>query len=219
MTDKWGAKWVCGLGISIPAIVNALSPLAAQRNYIWLVVIRIIVGAFHGLVHSSLFSMYAKWFPTQERTTAIAATQFGGNIGAVFMSPIAGFLAGVEFGGGWPSIFYFSSLIHIIWLLMWWWFAHNSPDEDPNIDPEEHLYILQNINSNITIKVIETISGIVTNILSGTYGILFIEKIVGSVEENTNIPCRLRFNIGQNERNIWLLCFGDVCPHVFRSDF
>jgi ACS family sodium-dependent inorganic phosphate cotransporter-like MFS transporter 5 len=97
--------------------------------------------------------MYAKWFPTQERTIAIAATQFGGNIGAVFMSPMAGYLAKHGYAGGWPSIFYTSSLIHIIWLIPWLLFAYDSPADDKGISPDEHLYILQNTVSQ-TAKVI-----------------------------------------------------------------
>ena len=155
LTDRWGAKWICSFGIGIPAIVNALSPLAAENDFKWLIVIRIIIGGFHGLIHSSLFSMYAKWFPIHERTIAIAATQFGGNLGAVIMSPVSGYLAKVEFGGGWPNIFYLSSIIHIIWLLLWWYSAHDSPASDKSIDPEEHLYILQNTESNLEKVVID----------------------------------------------------------------
>lgn len=148
VSERWGAKWVCGLGIGIPAVANALSPIAAQYHQNWLIVIRIIIGAFHGLINASLFSLYAKWFPDGERTIAIAATQFGGNIGAVFMSPISGLLAKSGFLQGWPSIFYFSSIVHSIWLLMWWWTAHDSPADDKGINQEEHLYILQNTCSD-----------------------------------------------------------------------
>jgi len=131
----------------VPAIVNALSPLAAEANYIFLIVIRVIIGAFHGLVYPSLFSMYAKWFPKQERTAAFAAILFGGNIGAIIMSPLAGFLCERDFAGGWPLVFYVGSLIHIIWLIFWLLYAYDSPADNQNINPDEHLYILQNTDS------------------------------------------------------------------------
>ncbi len=130
----------------IPAIINALSPLAAETDIILLICSRIIIGMFHGLIFSSLFSMYAKWFPKEERTSAIAATLFGGNIGAIIISPLSGFLC--EYGpfGGWPSVFYIGSLIHIIWLIFWCLLVSDSPADHRNISPDEHLYILQNID-------------------------------------------------------------------------
>ncbi|CAG2110653.1 unnamed protein product [Medioppia subpectinata] len=147
LTDRWGAKWVCLAGLSVPGLVNAFTPFAADEHFGWLIVIRVIIGTFHGLVNSSLFSMYAKWFPTSERTIAIAATQLGGNIGAMFMAPMSGYLAKHGYAGGWPSVFYTSSAIHIVWIISWLFFAYDSPADCKNIDPDEHLYILQNTDS------------------------------------------------------------------------
>ncbi len=150
-TERFGAKWVFGLGIFIPAIANALTPLAANTNQWLMIVVRIIIGAFHGLVYSSAYCMYAQWFPKNERATALASTVFGGNIGAMITTLFAGFLSRAEFEmngwslGGWPMVFYVTSLFPVIWFALWCWLVFDTPGDDPRISADEKIYIWQNI--------------------------------------------------------------------------
>lgn len=44
VAEKFSAKHVFGVGALVNAICALLSPIAAQGSYIWLVVMRIIMG-------------------------------------------------------------------------------------------------------------------------------------------------------------------------------
>jgi nitrate/nitrite transporter NarK len=134
----------------IPAIFNALIPVAAKSHVSLIIIIRLIIGGFHGVVYSSLFSMYSKWFPKKEITLAITGTTFGGTFGAVLVSPVTGYLCRSSFLDGWPSAFYVTSVIHIIWFALWWRFVHSSPAEDPRISDKELNYISKNIFASNT---------------------------------------------------------------------
>jgi len=153
-TERFGARWVCGIGIFVPAIANALTPIAANTHESLIIIVRIIIGAFHGLIYSSLYSMYAQWFPKNERTTAIASTAFGGNIGSVITTPLAGYLSRLDYQigevqlGGWPMVFYLTSAIHLIWFALWCWLVYDTPEKDPHISTDEKIYIWQNIGYN-----------------------------------------------------------------------
>ena len=115
---RWGGKWVCCFGIMVPAIVNAFTPFASEYYVGLVIAIRIIMGAFHGLVFSALFSMFGHWIPTSERAIAISLTTFGGNIGAVVTLPVAAWLCKTTIFGGWPSTFYIFSFVHFIWFIL-----------------------------------------------------------------------------------------------------
>ena len=164
--ERWGGKWVCCFGIMIPAILNALTPLASEYHVGLVIAIRIIIGGFQGLVYSALVSMYSHWIPKKERATATALLFFGGIISAVVTLPISAWLCKSTIFGGWPSTFYIFSLIHLIWFVLWCWLAHDTPELDPRISYEEKAYIHDNTDTikhkvsfliftlvNVTVKV------------------------------------------------------------------
>ena len=154
--ERWGCRWVCAIGIMILATVNALTPLASEYHYGLVIAVRIIIDGFHGFIFSGLFSMYARWLPSDnnERAIAIALKTFGGNFGAVVSLPITGWLCNATILGGWPSTFYLFSLIHIIWFALWCWLVYDSPELDPRISCEEKAYIQKSIHTSTTPKVI-----------------------------------------------------------------
>lgn len=41
----------------------------------------------------AMYTMFAKWIPEQERSTALALLVVGGNVGVVLTMPLAGYLS------------------------------------------------------------------------------------------------------------------------------
>ena len=143
---------MCGLGVFVPAICNALIPVFADIHFSLVVVMRFLIGALHGIVYSSLFSMFAKWFPQNEKNLAIAGTTFTGNLGGVIVNPLAGALVNVDWIGGWPLVFYVTSFVHLIWFAFWVFCVSNTPEEDSNISDKELKYILVNNPNSKSMK-------------------------------------------------------------------
>ncbi|CAG2117364.1 unnamed protein product [Medioppia subpectinata] len=142
--DKFGAKWMTGLGVVLPALLNAFIPVLADIHYSLVILMRVLIGAFHGVIYACVFSLFAKWFPQSEKIVAISGTMFFGNFGGVVTLPIVGYLCKVQFLDGWPSAFYLTSIVNIVWFGFWCYLVHNSPEEDPNISEYELKYISSN---------------------------------------------------------------------------
>ena len=129
------------LGAFLPAICNALIPVFADIHYSLVVVMRVLIGGLHGLVYPSLFSLFAKWFPESEKNLAVGGTTVMGNMGGIITMPIAAYLIELDFLGGWPSVFYLFSLIHLIWFILFCYFVSNCPEDDNRISEKELKYI------------------------------------------------------------------------------
>ncbi len=147
VTERFGAKWLTAVAVFAPAILSALTPIAADYHYSLVIAIRVVMGGFHGCIYASLFALYANWFPKSERATAVAGLAFGGNLGSTIAFPLSGYLCENGFAGGWPSVFYVIALAHIPWLLLWVIFVDDSPLSSTRISAKELEYIKKNIES------------------------------------------------------------------------
>lgn len=146
---RWGPKWVTACGVSIPAIFHALTPVSATDSAIVVIIYRIIIGAFHGFIYSSLFAVYARWFPRHERSVPAALLACGGNLGLFISYPLSGELCKWP---GWDWAFYVTALLHVPWVLVWIFFVPNSPNEDSRISQEELAYITQHSDTGASPK-------------------------------------------------------------------
>jgi len=152
ITEKFGAKWLTATSIFCPAILSALTPIVADFNVYLLIAIRVLIGVFHGCTYASLFSLYANWFPSSERPSAIAGLAFGANFGNMVTFPVAGYLCEYGFAGGWPSVFYVIAIIHVPWLILWIIFVEDSPQKSNSsgiykVSDKELEYIKSKIES------------------------------------------------------------------------
>lgn len=64
----------------------------------------------------------------------------GNSLGTIVTMPLCGFLIAWV---GWPSVFYFSGGVAILWVLLWGLLMHDTPAQHPRISPQERDYILQ----------------------------------------------------------------------------
>jgi ACS family glucarate transporter-like MFS transporter len=53
---------------------------------------------------------------------------------------------------GWRSAFWFSAVIGVIAGAVWWWFARDTPEEDPKVSPSELSIIRQGITEDAAVK-------------------------------------------------------------------
>ena len=153
LSERFGAKWITASGVFVPAILASLTPWAADVHVGLVIAIRVLIGCFNGCVYASLFSLYSNWFPITERASAIGSLATAGNIGLVIVFPVAGYLIKSNFLGGWPSVFYVTTLIHIPWFLLWCYYVTNSPHESNKISQEELEYIQKSCASSSNSKV------------------------------------------------------------------
>lgn len=70
--------------------------------------------------------------------------------------PLSGYLASVEWMGGWPLAFYVFGALGIVWSVVWWLIVFDSPASHPRISNQEKEYIQaclgpENIQSKVKI--------------------------------------------------------------------
>ncbi|XP_064597743.1 sialin-like [Liolophura sinensis] len=147
LADKFGGKWLYGVGILTTSVLTIFTPLAARTSPYLLIGIRVLEGIAEGVTYPAMYSMWSKWAPKLEMSFLIALSNAGGPIGTILSFPISGLLCEYGFGGGWPSVFYIFGSIGCLWFVLWSLLAYNSPAVHPTISAEEKHYIQSSLGN------------------------------------------------------------------------
>jgi MFS family permease len=139
-TQYFGTKHVFGWSQLVTAICSLLIPTAASTHYTALVVLRCIQGFASGLTWPAMYSVVGHWIPPQERSRFMSSFQ-GFSIGIGLTYAICGFIIA---SFGWRQVFYTTGTVGVLWCIMWYFLAFNTPAEHPRITAEELQYIEDN---------------------------------------------------------------------------
>ncbi|XP_045116089.1 sialin-like isoform X1 [Portunus trituberculatus] len=144
VAEKFSAKHVFGVGALINAICAILSPIAAKGSYIWLIVIRIIMGIAGGVTLPGMHVLIAKWAPPQERSKIASGVYAGMTLGTLVCMPFSGFLAASL---DWSAVFYVQGGLSLLWYVLWLIFVYDSPAQHPRISRAEKKYIEESLGT------------------------------------------------------------------------
>jgi len=147
--QKYGGKWPLGFGLLITGIFTLLTPFAAQMGKEALIVCRIIQGLGEGVSMPSMHAMLAVWVPVEERSKLSAAVYAGMSLGTSLTMTLTGYIAHYL---GWPTVFYATGALAVIWFVFWAMLVHNSPSDHPRISADELDYITASLFDNSTCK-------------------------------------------------------------------
>ncbi|KAB0792954.1 hypothetical protein PPYR_12574 [Photinus pyralis] len=145
LAEIFGGKIVFGCGLLTTAIFTLLTPIAAQLNFTFFIIVRVIEGMGEGVTFPAMHAMLARWIPPLERSKFAAYVYAGANFGTILSLPISGWLCGLKFMGGWPLAFYVFGGLGIVWLVFWIFFIYDTPSSHPRICRQEQAYILASI--------------------------------------------------------------------------
>jgi MFS family permease len=134
----YGGRNIFTLGILLPSLLTALTPLAAG-SVNGLVALRICTGLFEGVSYPALQALMAQWVPAGERSLLMGVIWSGAFVGSALTLPIAGALCAS--GWGWRSAFYFYALFGVVVAVAFWLLTANRPEDHPRISPEERDFI------------------------------------------------------------------------------
>ncbi|XP_063845764.1 LOW QUALITY PROTEIN: sialin-like [Scylla paramamosain] len=144
VAEKFSAKHVFGVGALVNAVCAILSPIAAKGSYIWLVVIRIIMGIAGGVTLPGMHVLVAKWAPPQERSKIASGVYAGMTLGTLVCMPFSGFLAASL---DWSAVFYVQGGLSLLWYILWLIFVYDSPAQHPRISRAEKKYIEESLGT------------------------------------------------------------------------
>lgn len=137
LAEKFGGKYVLGLGILSTAIFTLLTPAAVQAGgSTALIILRFLMGLGEGTTYPALNALLSQWAPPSERSK-IGSLVFSGNtIGAMIGSALSGILMHYS-PLGWHSVFYVFGAFGVLWFIVWTLLCFSSPADHPFISEEE----------------------------------------------------------------------------------
>ncbi|KAF6205216.1 hypothetical protein GE061_019383 [Apolygus lucorum] len=135
---KFGGAKVYGIGVGCTALFTLITPPVVRVSVYLLVVLRIIEGIFEGVTYPCIHAVWAKWAPPSERSSMASLAFSGSYVGTVVALPLSGYLAETF---GWPSVFYVTGIVALVWLGIWWYFVYDIPDDDPRITDGEIKFL------------------------------------------------------------------------------
>ncbi|KAF5296498.1 hypothetical protein FQR65_LT01487 [Abscondita terminalis] len=143
LAEMFGGKIVFGCGLLTTAIFTLLTPIAAQVNFTFFIIVRVIEGM--GCDFPSNARNDSTLDPPLERSKFAAYVYAGANFGTIVSLPVSGWLCGLEFMGGWPMAFYVFGATGIVWLVFWILLIYDTPTSHPRICRQEQAFILASI--------------------------------------------------------------------------
>uniref|UniRef100_A0A0N4ZN04 MFS domain-containing protein n=1 Tax=Parastrongyloides trichosuri TaxID=131310 RepID=A0A0N4ZN04_PARTI len=138
-----GAKRSITVGVIIGITGTIIIPIQIYLypHFYVLIPIRFLMGFSQGFVIPASAQLIAKWFPIQEKSTAMALFTSGNQIGISVAMYVTATFCSFPLLGGWPLSFLMYAIIGIIFLFIWIPYASETPKESKCITAIELAYI------------------------------------------------------------------------------
>ncbi|KAL4708202.1 hypothetical protein ACJJTC_005344 [Scirpophaga incertulas] len=154
LVKKFGAKALVIMYCIVNSLMSIAIPTAARMGG-WQSVLacRIIQGVAQGIIISSIHSLITKWAPLEEKSRIGTFIYSGFLLGTAVQHIVSGYII---HNFGWPAIFYVNGILGIIWVILFFIFGANSPEESKWISENEKLYIQTSLNETGAVKTLKT---------------------------------------------------------------
>lgn len=136
--DKFGPLLVLGVAVGLWSIFCGFTALAS--GFYSMLILRVLFGMAEGPICSSANKMINGWFPRKQAATAMGLLSAGSPLGGAVAGPIVGYLA---LAFGWRPAFMIICAIGIVWMLIWFFVASDSPEKSRHVSQEERTLIAQ----------------------------------------------------------------------------
>jgi len=126
-----------GYGVSVTLWSIACMAHGLVRSVLGFSVMRAALGLAEGGNFPAAVKSVSEWFPKSERAFATGIFNAGSNIGMV-IAPIL--VPWLSIQWGWPSTFYVTGALGLVWLVCWW-LMYDTPERHPRVSPAELAHI------------------------------------------------------------------------------
>ena len=133
--DAVGTRLGLALAVVFWSVINIFTGFAS--SVVSFATFRFLLGIGEGFNWPGASKTVAEWFPSQERSLAVAIFDSGSSVGGA-VAALAVPLIALAFG--WRAAFVFSGLLGFIWLFLWLR-VYYPLDRQPKVTPEEIAYI------------------------------------------------------------------------------
>ncbi|KAL6610311.1 hypothetical protein ACP70R_040280 [Stipagrostis hirtigluma subsp. patula] len=139
LADRYGGKKVMAGAAALWSLATFLTPWAASRSTIMLLAVRALFGLAEGVAFPTMSTFLPKWFPTQERATAVGISMGGfhlGNVISFLGTPVIMSHIGLS------GTFAFFASLGLLWLSVWMLNVESDPVDSRTISKSELQFIL-----------------------------------------------------------------------------
>jgi MFS transporter, ACS family, glucarate transporter len=148
LASRFGPRLVITLGVvwwGVATALTTLIPPGIAQAVVLLIAIRFALGAGEAVIYPAANQFVARWVPEQERGFINGLIFAGVGAGSGLTPPL---LAWFILHHGWRSAFWFSAVVGVVAGAVWWWFARDTPEEDPRVSRSELQIIRQGLPEN-----------------------------------------------------------------------
>jgi MFS transporter, ACS family, glucarate transporter len=150
LASRFGPRLVITMGViwwGVATALTTLIPPGISQAVLLLICIRFLLGAGEAVIYPAANQFVARWVPVQERGFINGLIFAGVGAGSGLTPPL---LAWFILHHGWRSAFWFSAVVGVIAGGVWWWFARDTPEEDPKVSASELKIIRDGIADEAT---------------------------------------------------------------------
>ena len=124
LSDRFGGKWVLGLGGLFWSLFTLLTPASAALGISVLLACRFLMGVAEAVTWPSIYSLYSRWVHPDRRGSAVGLMNSGIAGGSVIALICTPWLISVW---SWQGAFYVYGLLGILWFAVWAPLARSRP--------------------------------------------------------------------------------------------
>ncbi len=144
--DAVGTRLGLALAVCFWSVVNIFTGFASSVS--GFAAFRFLLGIGEGLNWPGASKTVAEWFPSQERSVAVAIFDSGSSVGGALAALVIPWVA-LTFGWRWS--FVFSGALGLVWLAMWLRIYHPL-DRHPSVSPEEVAHIRAGLEPTLSFR-------------------------------------------------------------------
>ncbi|XP_072931562.1 putative inorganic phosphate cotransporter [Epargyreus clarus] len=150
LAERYGGKWVLGLGLLSTAICTFITPWAVKMGGATaLFILRVVEGFGEGPTMPGLMCMVSRWAPKEERARMGAIVFGGAQIGNIAGTYFSGL---IMHEGSWENVFYMFGGGGLVWFIFWCLLCYSTPNTHPYISDEEKKFLNANVDSLMSTK-------------------------------------------------------------------
>ena len=129
LADRYGGKWVLGLGVLFWSLFTLLTPLSAVLGITMLLACRFLMGVAEAVTWPSIYSLYSRWVHPDRRASAVGLMNSGIAGGSVIALICTPWLISVW---SWQGAFYLYGALGLLWFAYWTAQASSRPTTTPD---------------------------------------------------------------------------------------
>ena len=131
LSDRFGGKWVLGLGVLFWSLFTLLTPASAGLGITVLLACRFLMGVAEAVTWPSIYALYSRWVHPDRRASAVGLMNSGISGGSVIALICTPWLISVW---SWQGAFYLYGLLGVIWFVVWAPLARSRPADKTDWD-------------------------------------------------------------------------------------